>query len=51
MVLWRSGPESGKPVLDCDREMFVSKKKRYMFYANVKYDILSWLNMAGRIRG
>mgnify|MGYP003278232290 FL=1 len=26
-----------------NREMFVSKKKRYMFYANVKYDILSWL--------
>lgn len=21
-----------------------------MFYANVKYDILSWLNIAGRIR-
>lgn len=34
-----------------NREMFVSKKKRYMFYANVKYDILSWLNIAGRIRG
>ena len=33
-----------------NREMFVSKKKRYMFYANVKYDILSWLNIAGRIR-
>ena len=30
-----------------NREMFVSKKKRYMFYANVKYDILSWLNIAG----
>ena len=29
-----------------NREMFVSKKKRYMFYANVKYDILSWLNIA-----
>lgn len=33
-----------------NREMFTSKKKRYMFYANVRYDIFDWLNIAGRIR-
>lgn len=33
-----------------NREMFVSNKKRYMFYANAKYDILDWLNISGRIR-
>ena len=30
--------------------MFTSQKKRYMLTANVKYDILKWLNVAGRIR-
>lgn len=33
-----------------NREMFTSKKKRYMFYANARYDITKWLNISGRIR-
>lgn len=33
-----------------NREMFTTEKKRYMFYASAKYDILDWLNVAGRIR-
>ncbi len=44
------GSNLENPYWIVNREMFVSKKKRYMFYANVKYDILSWLNIAGRIR-
>lgn len=33
-----------------NREMFRSEKKRYMFYANAKYDIFDWLNVSARIR-
>ncbi|NYI49047.1 SusC/RagA family TonB-linked outer membrane protein [Macellibacteroides fermentans] len=33
-----------------NREMFPSNKKRYMFYANAKYDVFNWLNVAARIR-
>ena len=33
-----------------NREMFFSNKKRYMFHANIKYDILSWMNIASRVR-
>lgn len=38
------------PYWIANREMFTSKKKRYMFYANARYDIFDWLNVAGRVR-
>ena len=33
-----------------NREMFPSKKNRYMLHASLQYDILDWLNIAGRVR-
>lgn len=33
-----------------NREMFTSKKKRYMLSASAKYDIFKWLNISSRIR-
>lgn len=33
-----------------NREMFTADKHRYMFYGKAQYDILSWLNIAGRVR-
>lgn len=33
-----------------NREMFFANKKRYMLHANIKYDILKWLNITGRVR-
>ncbi|MEG0039626.1 MAG: SusC/RagA family TonB-linked outer membrane protein [Bacteroides sp.] len=33
-----------------NREMFFTNKKRYMLHANIKYDILDWLNVTGRVR-
>ena len=33
-----------------NREMFPSKKNRYMLHARLQYDIFDWLNIAGRVR-
>lgn len=33
-----------------NREMFPIKKNRYMLHARLQYDILDWLNIAGRVR-
>ncbi len=33
-----------------NREMFPTKKDRYMLHARLQYDILDWLNVAGRVR-
>lgn len=33
-----------------NREIFKSDKKRYMFHMRAQYDILDWLNVAGRVR-
>ena len=33
-----------------NREMFPTKKNRYMLHARLQYDILDWLNSAGRVR-
>src|SRR3712207_9356629 len=33
-----------------NREMFPTKKNRYMMHARLQYDILDWLNVAGRVR-
>lgn len=32
------------------RNVFENKRDRYMMNANLKYDILDWLNVAGRVR-
>lgn len=32
------------------RNVFQNKRDRYMMNANLKYDILDWLNIAGRVR-
>lgn len=33
-----------------NREMFPTKKSRFMMHARLQYDILDWLNIAGRVR-
>lgn len=33
-----------------NRELFLANKKRYMFSASLKYDVLDWLNVIGRVR-
>ena len=38
------------PYWTINRELFSSKKKRYMFYTSLKYDILDWMNVTGRVR-
>ena len=49
-LVQREGFFTENPYWIVNREMFTSQKKRYMLTANVKYDILKWLNVAGRIR-
>lgn len=41
---------SENPYWVVNRELFLSNKKRYMMSASLKYDILDWLNVTGRIR-
>ncbi|MCU7693054.1 SusC/RagA family TonB-linked outer membrane protein [Haoranjiania flava] len=38
------------PYWTVNREMFISDKTRYMLHARAQYDILSWMNIAGRVR-
>ncbi|WP_407989443.1 SusC/RagA family TonB-linked outer membrane protein [Porphyromonas pogonae] len=49
-LVQREGFFTENPYWIVNREMFTSKKRRYMFYANLKYDINSWMNVAGRVR-
>ena len=41
---------SENPYWVANRELSLGNKKRYMLSASLKYDILSWLNVTGRIR-
>ncbi|WP_315541765.1 SusC/RagA family TonB-linked outer membrane protein [Capnocytophaga leadbetteri] len=38
------------PYWVANRELFTNNKKRYMMSASLKYDILEWLNVTGRVR-
>ncbi len=38
------------PYWVANRENFLNNKKRYMMSASLKYDILKWLNVTGRVR-
>ena len=38
------------PYWEMNRKLRENKKQRYMFHANLQYDILDWLNVSGRIR-
>ncbi len=44
------GLDLENPYWIANRESFTSKKKRYMMHARLQYDILDWLNIAGRVR-
>lgn len=44
------GIDLENPYWIANREHFTSKKKRYMMHARLQYDILDWLNIAGRVR-
>ena len=41
---------SENPYWVANRELFLNNKKRYMMSASLKYEILSWLNISGRVR-
>ena len=41
---------SENPYWVANRELFLNNKKRYMMSASLKYDILDWLNVTGRVR-
>ncbi|MFJ1474602.1 SusC/RagA family TonB-linked outer membrane protein [Capnocytophaga cynodegmi] len=41
---------SENPYWVANRQIFLANKKRYMFSAALKYDILDWLNVSGRVR-
>ena len=41
---------SENPYWVANRELSLSNKKRYMFSASLKYDVLDWLNVTGRVR-
>ncbi|MFK8303324.1 SusC/RagA family TonB-linked outer membrane protein [Capnocytophaga stomatis] len=41
---------SENPYWVVNRELFLFNKKRYMMSASLKYDILDWLNITGRVR-
>ena len=41
---------SENPYWVANRELFLNNKKRYMMSASLKYDILDWMNVTGRVR-
>ncbi len=41
---------SENPYWVANRELSLGNKKRYMFSTSLKYDILNWLNVTGRVR-
>ena len=44
------GIDLENPYWIVNREKFTNKKRRYMFHTRLQYDILDWLNVAGRVR-
>lgn len=44
------GTSMQNPYWIINRNMFTGDKDRYMFSAGLKWDIFSWLNVAGRVR-
>ena len=44
------GEDFENPYWIINREMFTSEKHRYVFNTRVQYDILDWMNIAGRVR-
>lgn len=44
------GEDFENPYWIINREMFTSRKHRYMFSARAQYDVFDWLNVAGRVR-
>ena len=44
------GEDFENPYWIVNREIFSSKKHRYMFNARAQFDITEWLNIAGRVR-
>lgn len=44
------GEDFENPYWIVNREMFTTRKHRYAFNVRAQYDILEWLNVAGRIR-
>lgn len=44
------GYDFENPYWITNREMFTNEKYRYMFNARLQYNILDWLNVAGRVR-
>lgn len=50
---WKWGDQGlnmQNPYWITNRNLFQNQKKRYMLNASLKYDILPWLNVAGRVR-
>lgn len=45
-----AGYDLENPYWIVNREMFTTRKHRYMFNARLQYNILDWLNVAGRVR-
>lgn len=45
-----NGMQMQNPYFIANDMMTPSERKRYMFMASLKYDILDWLNVAGRVR-
>ncbi|MDO4228962.1 MAG: SusC/RagA family TonB-linked outer membrane protein [Capnocytophaga sp.] len=41
---------SENPYWVANRQLSLGNKKRYMFSASLKYDVLDWLNVTGRVR-
>ena len=44
------GEDFENPYWIANKEMFYSKKHRYIFNARVQYDFADWINLAGRVR-
>ncbi|MRI64474.1 SusC/RagA family TonB-linked outer membrane protein [Ornithobacterium rhinotracheale] len=49
-IVKQTGFTTENPYWIVNREMFQSKKHRYMLYSSLKYDITDWLNVTGRVR-
>ncbi|MGP2570768.1 SusC/RagA family TonB-linked outer membrane protein [Ornithobacterium rhinotracheale] len=49
-IVKQNGFTTENPYWIVNREMFQSKKHRYMLYSSLKYDITDWLNIVGRVR-
>ncbi|WGU67622.1 SusC/RagA family TonB-linked outer membrane protein [Capnocytophaga canimorsus] len=45
-----NGVVKENPYWNINRQLFTDKRKRSMYSASLKYDILDWLNIAGRVR-